>query len=69
MQKPIAIMTITTRPTGVLLYELRDAGAAILWACLGYNSDRGREQVRARLRAWLIEHPYKVELASSSEAG
>lgn len=60
--KPVAIMSISTRASGALLYELR-AGRTIVWASLGYDSDSGRERVRARLRAWLIDHPYKVVTA------
>jgi hypothetical protein len=60
--KTTATLTIVTRPTGVLLYELRDAGQ-VVWSSLGYNSESGRERVRVRLRAWLVEHPYKVVLA------
>jgi hypothetical protein len=66
--KPTATLTITTRPTGALLYEARDAAGAVVWASLGYDSASGRDRVRARLRAWLREHPYQVEMASSSEA-
>lgn len=65
--KPLAYLTITTRPTGVLLYELQDAGG-IVWASLGYNSESGRARVRVRLRAWLVDHPYRVQLASSEAA-
>lgn len=66
--KPLATLTITTRPTGVLLYELRDAAGVIVWASLGYDSESGRERVRVRLRAWLVDHPYKIKLVSSSKA-
>lgn len=66
--KPLATLTIVTRPTGVLLYELRDVAGVIVWASLGYASDSGRDRVRARLRAWLVDHPYRVELASESAA-
>jgi hypothetical protein len=50
---PTATLTITMLPTGVLLYEARDAAGAVVWVSLGYDSDSGRERVRERLRAWL----------------
>lgn len=59
--KSVATLTITTRPSGALLYELT-AGGAIVWASLGYDSASGRERVRARLRAWLQVNPYRVVL-------
>jgi hypothetical protein len=65
--KPIAYLAITTRPSGVLLYEARDAAGSLVWASLGYDSESGRERVRERLRAWLVEHPYKVVMASGEE--
>jgi hypothetical protein len=66
--KPIAYLAITTRPSGALLYEARDAAGSLLWASLGYDSASGRERVRERLRAWLVEHPYRVVLAASEAA-
>jgi hypothetical protein len=66
--KPIATLSISTRPTGVLLYELRDATGAVLWQSLGYSSESGRERVRVRLRAWLVDNPYRVVLAPDAEA-
>jgi hypothetical protein len=60
--KPTATLTITTRASGALLYEARDAAGAVVWSSLGYDSESGRERVRARLREWLVEHPYKVVL-------
>lgn len=65
--KPTATLTITTRPSGALLYELT-AGGAIVWASLGYASDSGRERVRQRLRAWLVGHPYKVVMTAHEAA-
>lgn len=64
--KPIAYLAITTRASGALLYELR-SGRAIVWASLGYDSESGRERVRARLRAWNAGR-YRIELASSRNA-
>jgi hypothetical protein len=64
--KPLATLTITTRPSGALLYELRDASTTI-WSSLGYDSASGRERVRERLRVWLREHAYTVELAKEGE--
>lgn len=61
--KPVAIMSISKRTSGALLYELR-AGGTIVWESLGYDSESGRARVRERLRAWLREHPHQVELAS-----
>jgi hypothetical protein len=57
LRKPVAMLTITTHPTGVLLYEARDAAGRIVWQSLAYASESGRERVRARLRPWLPEHP------------
>jgi hypothetical protein len=65
--KPTATLTITTRPSGALLYEARNAARAVVWTSLGYDSDSGRERVRERLRAWLVEHPYTVVLAKEEE--
>ena len=61
--RPVATLTIVTRPTGALLYELRDVAGVIVWESLGNDSESGRERVRSRLRAWLQTHPYKVESA------
>jgi hypothetical protein len=61
--KPTATLTITTRASGALLYEARDAAGALVWASLGYDSESGRQRVRERLRAWLKVHPYTVVLA------
>jgi hypothetical protein len=65
--KPTATLTVTTRPSGALLYEARDTAGAVVWASLGYASESGRERVRERLRAWLVEHPYTVVLAKEEE--
>jgi hypothetical protein len=65
--KPLATLTIITRPSGALLYEARDAAGSLVWASLGYDSESGRERVRERLRAWLREHPYTVVLAKEEK--
>jgi hypothetical protein len=66
---PAATLTITMRPTGVLLYEARNATGAVVWASLCYDSESGRERVRERLRAWLAMHSYKVVLDKQRRAG
>jgi hypothetical protein len=65
--KPTAVLTITSRPSGALLYEARDAAGAVVWASLGYDSDSGRERVRERLRAWLKVNPYTVVLKEEAK--
>lgn len=66
-RKPVATLSITTRPTGVLLYELQDAAGVMLWTSLGYASESGKERTRSKLNEW-NQGRYRVELKGSEEA-
>ncbi len=67
MDTPKAYLTIVPRGR-MTSYRLCDGTGRLLWATRAYTTEEGRDGARARLRAWMAETRYRVELASRSVA-
>ncbi len=67
MDRPIAYLTIILRGR-MTSYRLTDVAGRLLWATRAYTTEAGKDGARARLRAWMAETRYRVELASRSVA-
>ena len=62
--RPIAYLTIVDRGR-MTSYRLCDAAGRLLWATRAYTTEEGRDGARARLRAWMAETGYRVELVET----
>ncbi len=60
--RPIAYLTIIPRGR-MTSYRLCDAAGRLLWATRAYSTDEGQRGARERMRGWMDETGYRVELS------
>ena len=62
MDTSIAYLTIIPRGR-MTSYRLCDGAGRLLWATRAYTTPEGQQGARERMRGWMRETGYRVELA------